>query len=502
MTPKLTVSGYRGVWGETLTEDIARDYIYAFAMMLKKRDGSKILVGRDGRKSGPVLIEAVIAELLSLGFDVVDLGMMPTPTVLFLIREEKAAGAVIVTASHNPIQYNGLKFATETGAFTTEEDVEEIQSSLRAPAGTHAASAAEDCLSDIVFLRAKRTRKKEVLLWCRAVSDSNAKPQSLLREASSAGKSAACVPAGARSDGTSLFEKHLDVIAEHVNFEKIKSAHFKVAIDPINSVGCTTTPKLLERLGATAVGINLEATGEFAHEPEPVAKNLTDLERLVRESGANVGFAQDPDGDRLVLCDETGTLLSEELTLPLCLKAVLAKTPGDIVVNLSTSNVSEDVAAMFGGKTFRSKVGEANVVAAIREHNAVIGGEGSSGAIWPATSGTRDSFTCMALILELMANEDKPLSEIAASLPKYFMTKNKFPRTGDLAETYAKMTAAFPEAKADTEDGLRLDFADRAWLQIRPSNTEPIVRVFTEAATAERAETLATQTQSLLASLE
>ena len=176
MTPKLTVSGYRGVWGETLTEDIARDYIYAFAMMLKKRDGSKILVGRDGRKSGPVLIEAVIAELLSLGFDVVDLGMMPTPTVLFLIREEKAAGAVIVTASHNPIQYNGLKFATETGAFTTEEDVEEIQSSLRAPAGTHAASAAEDCLSDIVFLRAKRTRKQEVLLWCRAVSNSNVKP--------------------------------------------------------------------------------------------------------------------------------------------------------------------------------------------------------------------------------------------------------------------------------------------------------------------------------------
>ena len=280
------------------------------------------------------------------------------------------------------------------------------------------------------------------------------------------------------------------MIEKHVDFEKIKSAHFKVAIDPINSVGCTTTPKFLDLVGANMVGINLEATGEFAHEPEPIAKNLTDLERLVRESNAAVGFAQDPDGDRLVLCDETGTLLSEELTLPLCLKAVLAKTPGDIVINLSTSNVSEDVARAFGGRTFRSKVGEANVVAAIREHDAVIGGEGGSGAIWPATSGTRDSFTCMALILELMANENKPLSAIAASLPKYFMSKQKFPRTGELSALYDKTAKAFPEAKADTEDGLRLDFPDRSWVQVRPSNTEPIVRVFAEASTEERLKEL------------
>ena len=470
MHPQLTVSGYRGVFGETLTEEIASSYVRAFGALLKKRGGRKVLVGRDGRKSGPALMEAVIIELLALGFDVVDLGMMPTPTVLFLIREENAAGAVIVTASHNPIQYNGLKFATETGAFTTEADVAQIEA-LRRPDSTHMPDAAEDCQSG-------------------AVSKPDVSQESVLRVASSASKAGMCAMSGRRIQGSSLFQKHVDVIAHHVDFEKIRSAKFKVAIDPINSVGCTTTPLLLARLGAEMVGINLDASGEFAHEPEPVPKNLTDLERLVRESGAQVGFAQDPDGDRLVLVDETGTILSEELTLPLCLKAVLAKTPGDVVINLSTSNAAEDVARAFGGRVFRSKVGEANVVEAIREHNAVIGGEGSSGAIWPATSGTRDSYTCMSLILELMAAEGKPLSEIAASIPKYHMVKTKFPRTGDLDALYKKMIAAFPNASADTRDGLRLDFPDRSWLQARPSNTEPIVRIFAEAASLAEAESL------------
>lgn len=445
MEPRLTVSGYRGIWGETLTEGIAREYVRAFGAMLKKRGGTKVLVGRDGRKSGPILMEAVTRELLALGFDVVDLGMMPTPTVLYLVRTEGAAGAVIVTASHNPIEYNGLKFATETGAFTTEADVAEMKGFL-APSGTHTPA----------------------------------------------------LPAGTRSRGDFLFQKHLDIIAEHVDFEKIRARKFSVAIDPINSVGCSTTPKLLELAGASVHGINMEATGDFTHEPEPVAKNLTALSALVREHACDVGFAQDPDGDRLVICDETGELLSEELTLPLCLMSVLAKTPGDIVINLSTSNVSEDIAAKFSGMTFRSKVGEANVVQAIHEHSAIIGGEGSSGAIWPATSGTRDSFTCMALILELMASDGRPLSAIAASLPKWHMSKSKFPRSGELSATYAKLISAFPEAKADTRDGLRLDFPDRSWVQARPSNTEPIVRIFTEAATLEQADALAKTARSSL----
>jgi phosphomannomutase len=464
MAPRLTVSGYRGIWGESITEDIARDYARAFGALVVRRGGTKVLVGRDGRKSGAALLEAVIGELLALGLDVLDLGMMPTPTVLFLIRAEQAAGAVIVTASHNPIEYNGLKFATETGAFTTEADVAEMEA-LRRPGSAHTSGAAEDCLS----------------------------------AASSAGKPGVCALPGRRVDGSSLFSKHLDVIADHVDFEKIKSSHFKVAIDPINSVGCTTTPKLLAEMGSTIVAINAEATGDFAHEPEPVTKNLSGLAALVRETGADVGFAQDPDGDRLVLVDETGAILSEELTLPLCLKAILRKTAGDVVVNLSTSNVSEDVARAFGGRTFRSKVGEANVVATIREHGAVAGGEGSSGPIWPAVAGTRDSYASMALILELMATEQKPLSAIANDLPKYHMQKSKFPFAGDLGTIYTKLAAAFPEAMADTRDGLRLDFPDRAWLHVRPSNTEPIVRVIAEAGSAARAQELSEKVFPLLA---
>lgn len=443
MQPRLTVSGYRGVWGETLTAEIADEYVRAFGAMLRKRGGTKVLVGRDGRKSGPVLMEAIVRELLALGFDVVDLGMMPTPTVLYLVRTEGAAGAVIITASHNPIQYNGLKFAVETGAFTTEADVAEIES--------------------------------------------------LRSAASSSDQIGNQVTPGTRTDGTHLFQKHLDVIAAHVDFARIQEKTFKVAIDPINSVGCTTTPRLLERAGASVYGINMEPTGDFAHEPEPLPKNLTTLSTLVREHGCAVGFAQDPDGDRLVIADETGQLLSEELTLPLCLMAILSKTPGNVVVNLSTSNVSEDVAAQFGCATFRSKVGEANVVQAIREHGAVVGGEGSSGPIWPATSGTRDSFTSMALILELMASDGRPLSKIAASLPKWHMSKTKFPRTGELSNLYAKLITAFPSVHADTRDGLRLDFPDRSWIQARPSNTEPIVRIFTEASTEEHAAALASQ---------
>lgn len=437
MQPTLTVSGYRGIWGETLTTEIATDYVRAFGAILKARGGKKVLVGRDGRKSGPELMEHIVQELLCLGFDVVDLGMMPTPTVLFLVRSEQAAGAVIVTASHNPIEYNGLKFATETGAFTTEADVREIET-LRA-----------------------------------------------------SGMASICLPPGRRIDGSQLFQKHLDIIAQHVGFEKIKTRHFKVAIDPINSVGCTTTPRLLALAGAEIKGINLEPSGDFAHEPEPIAKNLATLSDLVREHRCDVGFAQDPDGDRLVIADENGNILSEELTLPLCLIAILSKTPGNVVVNLSTSNISEDVTTQFGGRIFRSKVGEANVVQAIREHGAVVGGEGSSGAIWPATSGTRDSFTCMALVLELMASDPRPLSEIAASLPTWHMNKSKFPRSGELSDLYAKLKETFPGAAIDERDGLRLDFPDRSWVQARPSNTEPILRIFTEAASIEAANALA-----------
>ena len=443
MKPKLAVSGYRGIWGESLTEEVARTYVRAFALFIQKRGGSKIIIGRDGRESGPVIMEAVITEITSLGLNVIDLGMMPTPVVLFLTRSEQADGAIIITASHNPIEYNGLKFATASGAFTNEAEVVEITA-----------------------------------LYGLDVPKS--------------------VYPGTRTRANNLFGKYLATILSSVDVAAIKACNFKVAIDPINSVGCTTTPLLLAELGATVVAINSEATGRFTHEPEPIAKNLTALQALVRESGAQIGFAQDPDGDRLVMCDEHGNLLSEEMTLPLCLKSVLAKTPGDIVINLSTSNVSEDIATSFGGKTIRSKVGEANVVQAIRENNAVIGGEGSSGPIWPAVNGTRDSFVSMALILELMAKEHKSISELAQSLPLYTMVKEKIQYSGDLAVLYPQIQTLFPEATANTLDGLRLDFANRSWLHIRPSNTEPILRIFAEGPNSEETHNLVSKTLTFI----
>lgn len=453
MKPTLTVSGYRGIWGDTLTPEIAREYVRAFAAFVgstpsrgQLRAGvHKILVGRDGRESGPELMEIVIAELLSRGFDVVDLGMTPTPAVVFHVPGEQADGAVIVTASHNAIEYNGLKFVTSAGAFTTETEVATIEALRGATPATPA------------------------------------------------------LP-GTRTDASQLFQKYLDVLLAHIDVEAIRARTFKVAVDPINSVGATTTPLLLDNLCASFTLINGNPDGKFGHAPEPLAQNLTALATLVRVAHADVGFAQDPDGDRLVLVDETGTILSEELTLALSARAVLAKTPGDIVINAVTSTICEDIAAQFGGKTWRSKVGEANVVKAMREHDAVVGGEGSGGVIWPKVNPARDSYVAMALVLECMAKEGKPLSEIVTTLPKYFMAKEKVARTGELAAIYDRLRAAFPGANEDATDGLRLDLPDRSWVNIRPSNTEPIIRIFAEAKTSEAAAELVRKAQSALLS--
>ncbi len=436
MKPKLTVSGYRGIWGTTLTEEIAREYIGAFAMLIKSRGGEVVYVARDGRESGRALLEVAVDEILENGLDVIDLGMMATPVVPFLIRNEKADGAVIITASHNPIEYNGLKFVTESGAFTTESEVAEIESLRKSE-------------------KTKTTRPSH------------------------------------RKDGSHLFEKYLESVLKNIDVEKIRAKHFKAILDPINSVGCTTTPELFEKLGVSYALINGDPTGIFAHEPEPLPKNLTSLQTLVRDVKAHVGLAQDPDGDRLVICDENGNIPSEETMLALCVKAVMRKNAGDIVINLSTSNMSSDIATEFGGKTFRSKVGEANVVEKMKsESTVVIGGEGGGGVIWPTANMARDSYVGIALILELMANENKPLSEIIATLPQYIMKKEKVAFSGNIEEIYTKIKTSFQGAEANTLDGLRLDFPDRSWVHIRPSNTEPVLRIIAESKTLEHTQEL------------
>ncbi len=446
MQPRLTVSGFRGVWGETLTEELACEYARAFAMFVLRRRGKTVLVGRDGRASGMAIISAISAELTKAGLDVIDLGLIPTPTVLFLVRSEKAAGAIIVTASHNPIEYNGLKFVTDTALFTTEDEVLEL----------------EELRADLPLMTS--------------------------------------VVPGTHIAGTDFFDRHLAAILAHVSCETIARAGFRVALDPINSVGCTTTPKLFEKLGVESVIINGEPNGAFTHEPEPLPKNLTELRSIVLAEKCAAGFAQDPDGDRLVLCDETGTLLSEESTLALCLIAILRKTPGDTVINMSTSNRSMDAAADFGGTTYRTKVGEANVVAGIMARNAVAGGEGGGGVIWPAVNMARDSFVGIALVLELMAEMGKSLSELAALLPSYTMIKEKVAYDGDMAPAYRRLETAFFYGISNDLDGVRFDFPDRSWIHIRPSNTEPYVRVIAEALSEETAKALVAKAIDALAS--
>jgi phosphomannomutase len=439
MQPRLTVSGYRGIWGDTLTEAIARRYARAFASVTKAAGGTKVLVGRDGRASGPAIMEAVIEELTAAGLDVLNLGMCPTPTVLFLVKSEGAAGAMIITASHNPIQYNGLKFVNAQALFTSEAEV----------------AALEHAFETDAVLSAPTTT------------------------------SVAVEQKGTRISAEHLFEKHLARLLQHTDVAAISTRGFRVALDPINSVGCTTTPLLFAKLGVTATVINGEPDGLFRHEPEPLPKNLSGLGETVRTHGCDVGFAQDPDADRLVLCDETGTILSEETTLALCFQAILRKTPGTVVINMSTSNQSEDAARAYRCATIRTKVGEANVVAGITEHNAVAGGEGGGGVIWPAVNLARDSYVGIVLVLELMAVTGKTLSVLAAELSQYAMTKKKVPLTGALSDIYAKARQIFPKAACNELDGLRFDFPDRSWVHIRPSNTEPCVRIIAEAPTTE-----------------
>lgn len=444
MKPKLAVSGYRGVWGDTLTPSIARDYAGAFAELILSRGGSTVVVGRDARQSGPELLKEVEDELLSRGLNVINVEMAPTPTVLFLVQKESAHGAIIITASHNPIEYNGLKFVTGTGAFTTEADIAEMETLRKNPPAKEG------------------------------------------------------ITRGEKIDGTTLFDKHLAQVLSHIDIPLLRARNFTIALDPINSVGATTSPKLFEKIGATYHLIHGEPTGLFAHEPEPLPKNLGDLQKLVLETKSDVGFAQDPDGDRLVLCDEKGNLLSEEMTLALCVEAVLSRTPGTIVINLSTSNMCEDIASSHGARTVRSKVGEANVTAKMRASGAIVGGEGGGGVIWPAVNPTRDSFVGMALVLELLARTKKNLSELAETLPAYNMVKEKASYDGDLSVLYAKMTKALEGGLVNTEDGLRLDFEDRSWIHVRPSNTEPVVRFIAEAKTRGKALELVSKARSCI----
>lgn len=454
---KLNVSGYRGIWGDTLNKEIVTKYARAFARFTKedilghssmgepKKDNPSILIGRDGRESGPQIREIILKELQNSGINVVDGDILPTPTVLFSVRKHKYDGAIIITASHNPIEYNGLKFVNKNALFTLKEEVDKI----------------------------------------------NKYSEEEIKEDDTTGSLVSI---------SSLPKEHVDKILENIDVETIKARKFKVAVDMINASACVMYPYLFEQLGVELIPINNIPNGKFAHRPEPLRENLSQVMEITKKVKADLGFVHDPDADRLVLIDENGEVVSEEYSLAFAVENILSKNPGKpLVINLSTSQMSADIAKKYGSETFRTIISEPRVVEGILSHNAIVGGEGNGGVIYPTINTARDSFTGLCLVLELLSQRKKTVSEIIESLPKYFIKKDKWPIEGkNIEDIISKFKTKFKEAKTDEQDGLRLDFPDNSWLHLRSSNTEPIIRLFGEAKTEERINTLFTEAKLTL----
>ena len=439
--PRLTVSGYRGIWGESLTPAVAEDYIRAFIKFVKEniKNDPVILLGRDGRESGPEIKKVIMETLSNLNIKFVDGDILPTPTVLFAVRKHKYDSAIIITASHNPREYNGLKFVTNKASFTNEKEVEIIKDNYE-----------------------EETKK-----------NGENKIFNLSNENSTI------------SYDYNFCQEHSDQILANLDVEVIKSKKYKVAVDMINASASVLDPYLFEKLGVELVPLNNIPDGNFAHKPEPLRENLKDVANLVKEKNCNLGFAHDPDADRLVIINELGEVIFEEYTLALGIEAIMSKPENkgrNIVINMSSSQINRDIALKYGGQCIRTKVGEANVVAGIIENNAIIGGEGGGAIIYPTINMARDSFVSLALILELLAKRNQTVSECISSLPKYEMKKERIVWDGDMNLLYENLKKAFEDASSiNILDGIRFDWTDNSWIHIRRSNTEPKMWIISEA---------------------
>ena len=435
----ISISGMRGIVGETLTDSVTHNYGCAFGTFLKNScaGGTKklsVCIGRDSRASGPMLKSAIASGLCDTGIDVVDLAIVPTPSVGVMVRQLGCSGGVVITASHNPIQYNGIKLLLSNSIAPPAEKAEQIKR---------------------LFLGGKFS----------------------LADSRNRGK----LTSNEQTDAV-----HVSKVLSIVDKRVIASKKFRVVLDSVNGAGGRITKRLLNELGCKVVAINDEPTGLFAHAPEPTAENLTGFCETVKNEKAQVGFAQDPDADRLAIIDENGIYIGEEYTLALAAKYIFSRGAGDAATNLSTSRMLDDIAEKAGGRVFRTPVGEAYVAAAMLEHNCIIGGEGNGGVIDLRVNPIRDSLVGIALVLQLMAETGKSISRLAAEIGGYHMIKTKF--AADKAQAKKILSAAkklFANARLNISDGYRFDFDD-GWLHLRASNTEPVVRVIAEA-TTERA---------------
>ena len=458
MTLIKSISGFRGTiggrTGDTLNPvDIAKS-VSAYAALREKVVNRtfrrKIVVGRDARISGEMVSHIVCGTLMSMGFDVVNIGLASTPTTELAVTMERACGGIIITASHNPRQWNALKFLNEKGEFLPPEEASEV-----------------------------------------------------VRKANSCDFEYAGVDSlGCYTKNFSYDQRHIEMVKqlELVDIDAIRRAHFTVAIDTVNSVGGIILPKLLGQLGVTQVtGLNTEATGDFAHNPEPLKEHLSEIRNLLRKGRHDLGIVVDPDVDRLALVCEDGSMFGEENTLVACADYILQHTPGPTVSNLSSTRGLRDVTEKYGCNYTAAAVGEVNVVTKMKETGAVIGGEGNGGVIYPAAHSGRDALVGIAIILTHLAKTGMRASELRDSLPQYYIAKNRIDLdpTTDIFAILQKVKDLYKNEKVTDIDGVKIDFADK-WVHLRKSNTEPIIRVYSEAHTMEEADALGKQIMDIV----
>lgn len=452
MTLIKSISGFRGTIGgrpgDTLNPlDIVKS-VSAFAMLRRrsvKGGCGKIVVGRDARISGPMVSQVVCGTLMGLGYDVVNIGLASTPTTELAVVFEKADGGIIITASHNPRQWNALKLLNENGEFLNKDEAEEV---------VRIADEENFEYADVDHL-------------------------------------------GSYREDFSFDEKHINLVKslELVDVDAISKAGFRVAVDTVNSVGGIILPKLFNALGVKTVkGLYTDPTGDFKHNPEPLEKNLGDIMSLMSKGGFDIGFVVDPDVDRLAIIDEKGRMYGEEYTLVTAADYVLQHTPGNTVSNLSSTRALSDITKKYGCQYTPSAVGEVNVVTLMKKVNAVIGGEGNGGVIYPTAHYGRDALVGIALILTYLAKLGKKTSEMRDMYPKYEMAKNRIELRdrNDADFVLEEIKKRYSNYNITTIDGVKIDFPDK-WVHLRKSNTEPIIRVYSEAHTKEEAQKIGEQ---------
>ncbi len=433
-TLMVSVSGIRGIVGDGLDPETIIKYTNAYADFIGE---GTIVIGRDARITGKMVNDLVTGTLLAKGLDVVNIGICPTPTVQLTVRNLNATGGIAISASHNPNEWNALKLLNSTGQFMTPEENQVM----------------------LKYLDNHSAYKK----WNEI---------------------------GKATENADAVASHVNAVLnlKYVDVEKIRSRKFKVLVDCVNGAGAYVIPDLLRQFGCEVIELNCEKTGIFPRLPEPIPENLTETMNAVKNSHADLGVVVDPDVDRLVLITNEGDPFGEENTITHVVKFILSKEKGNVVVNLSTTRAVEDVAKEFGCNVYRSPVGEANVVKKMKEVDAIIGGEGSGGVIYPELHYGRDALVGIALTLQHLTEFNETMSELKKSLPQYFIKKRKIElKNTNPDEVLQQLIEKYKAEKINTEDGLRIDFDDH-WVHLRKSNTEPIIRIIAEAKTETEAE--------------